>query len=121
MTGLPVSTILMAAGFGLILIGFAGVLVHRNILRMVIGFSLIDTGVAVVIVASGYVKGGTAPILDADVDPASVQFVDPVTSALTVTAIVIGLAVTAVMLAYAIRLYRATGTLDIDAFRESRG
>jgi len=46
--------------------------------------------------------------------------VDPVPSALVVTAIVIGLAVTAVMLAYAIRLYQSKGTLSIDAFTESK-
>ena len=46
--------------------------------------------------------------------------VDPIPSALVVTAIVIGLAVTAVMLAYAIRLYESKKTLSIDAFTESK-
>jgi multicomponent Na+:H+ antiporter subunit C len=46
--------------------------------------------------------------------------VDPIPSALAVTAIVIGLAVTAVMLAYAIRLYQAKQTLSIDAFTDSK-
>ena len=50
----------------------------------------------------------------------SARAVDPVPSALVVTAIVIGLAVTAVMLAYAIRLYEAKKTLSIDAFTESK-
>lgn len=123
MTAFPVSTVLMATGFGLILIGLAGILLHRNILRMIIGFSLMDSGVAIVLVASGYVTGGTAPIIDADLPAADAvaRVVDPVPSALTVTAIVIGLSVTAVMLAYAIRLYRTHGTLDIRAFRDSQG
>lgn len=123
MTAFPVSTVLMATGFGLILIGLAGILLHRNILRMIIGFSLMDSGVAIVLVASGYVTGGTAPIVDADLPAADAvaRVVDPVPSALTVTAIVIGLSVTAVMLAYAIRLFRTHGTLDIRAFRDSRG
>jgi multicomponent Na+:H+ antiporter subunit C len=47
--------------------------------------------------------------------------VDPIPSALVVTAIVIGLAVTAMMLAFAIRLYEARKTLSIDAFTESKG
>lgn len=123
MTAFPVSTVLMATGFGLILIGLAGILLHRNILRLIIGFSLMDSGVAIVLVASGYVTGGTAPIIDADLPAADAvaRVVDPVPSALTVTAIVIGLSVTAVMLAYAIRLYRTHGTLDIRAFRDSQG
>jgi multicomponent Na+:H+ antiporter subunit C len=123
MTAFPVSTVMMATGFGLILIGLAGLLLHRNILRMIIGFSLVDSGIAIVLVSMGYVTGGTAPIIDADLplDEAVARVVDPVPSALTVTAIVIGMSVTAVLLAYAIRLYRTHGTLDIGAFRDSRG
>ena len=118
--GLPVSTVLLATGFILVLLGFYAVLTHRNILKMIIGFTLVDSGVAIVVVALGYVRGGTAPIIDADTDQSSI-FVDPINAALAVTAIVIGFAVTAITLAYAIRLYRLHGTLDVDAFRESRG
>ena len=123
MSFLPVSTVLMATGFGLILIGLAGILLHRNLFRIIIGFSLMDSGVAIVMVALGYVSGGTAPIVDADLplEGAAARMVDPVPSALAVTAIVIGLAVTAVLLAFAVRLYRRHGTLDIDQFTESRG
>ena len=55
----------LATGFCLIVIGLWGLLTHRNILRIIIGFSLIDTGIHIVIVAIGYVAGGTAPIVDA--------------------------------------------------------
>ena len=82
-----------------------------------IGFSIIDTGVHVMIVAMGYVKGGTAPILDSDV-LAGTPFVDPVPSALVLTAIVIGLAVTALMLIYVVRLARTKGSLDIMNYKD---
>ncbi|MBB3149422.1 multicomponent Na+:H+ antiporter subunit C [Phyllobacterium trifolii] len=120
--GLPVSQILLVTGFCLILIGLAGIFVHRNILRIIIGFSLIDTGIHVVMVATGYVTGGTAPIIDAALDKANAatNAVDPIPSALVVTAIVIGFSVTAIMLSFAIRLYDARKTLDIDAFTESK-
>jgi multicomponent Na+:H+ antiporter subunit C len=113
----------MATGLGLILIGLAGLLLHRNVFRIIIGFSLVDTGVAIVMVSVGYVRNGTAPIIDAELPlgQAPERVVDPVPAALAVTAIVIGLAVTAIMLAYAIRLYRKHGALDIDQFGESRG
>jgi multisubunit Na+/H+ antiporter MnhC subunit len=119
---LPISNIVLATGFLLILIGLWGMLTHRNILRIVIGFSLIDTGIHIVMVSIGYVTGGTAPILDRalPVTEAASRAVDPVPSALVVTAIVIGLAVTAVMLAYAIRLYESKKTLSIDALTESK-
>lgn len=120
--GLPVSHILLATGFVLVLIGLWGILTHGNILRIIIGFSLIDTGLHIVMVATGYITGGTAPIIDRalGVSEATVRSVDPVPAALVVTAIVIGFSVTAIMLAFAIRLYDAKGTLSIRAFKESK-
>ncbi len=122
MTGLPLSTLVLATGLALILIGLLGMLTHKNIIRMIIGFSLVDTGVHMVMVAIGYVTGRTAPIVDATVGAAeaAARMVDPVPSALVLTAIVIGLGVTAVMLSFAIRLYRAKRTLSIDACSESK-
>ncbi|MFC0217440.1 multicomponent Na+:H+ antiporter subunit C [Pseudochelatococcus lubricantis] len=118
----PVSHLALAVGFGLVLIGLWGLLSHRNILRIIISFSLVDTGIHIVLVATGYVTGATAPILDDTMGPgeAALNAVDPIPSALVVTAIVIGFSVTAIMLAYAIRLYKAKGTLSIDAFTESK-
>jgi multicomponent Na+:H+ antiporter subunit C len=97
-------------------------LTNSNILRIIIGFSLIGTGSHIVIVAIGYVTGGTAPIIDRalSLSEAPSRAVDPIPAALVVTAIVIDLAVTAVMLAYAIRLYQSKKTLAIDAFTESK-
>jgi multicomponent Na+:H+ antiporter subunit C len=97
-------------------------LTHRNILRIIIGFSLMGTGTHIIIVAIGYVTNGTAPIIDRalSVSEATSRAVDPIPAALVVTAIVIGMAVTAVMLAYAIRLYDSKKTLSIDAFTESK-
>ena len=123
MSTFPISTIMLATGLGLMLIGLTGLLLHRNVLRMIIGFSLVDSGIAIIFVSIGYITNGTAPIIDADFarPDAVLRVVDPVPSALTVTAIVIGFSVTAVMLAYAVRLYRTHGTLDIGAFRDSKG
>ncbi len=122
MIHLPIANIVLATGFSLVLIGLWGMLTHRNILRIIIGFSLIDTGIHIVIVSIGYVTDGTAPIIDKALDSsdAASRAVDPRPSALVVTAIVIGLAVTAIMLAYAIRLYDSRKTLSIDAFTESK-
>jgi multicomponent Na+:H+ antiporter subunit C len=121
-TGPSVSTILLITGFCLSLIGLWGMLTQRNILRIIIGFAVIDTGLHIVMVATGYIRGGTAPIIDAALSKtqAAQHAIDPVPSALVVTAIVIGLSVTAVMLSYAIRLYAAKHTLSIDAFTESK-
>jgi multicomponent Na+:H+ antiporter subunit C len=113
---LPISMIVLCSGLGLILIGLWGMLTQRNMVRMIIGFSLTDTGVHMVMVSIGYVTGGTAPIINEAVPmaEATTRVVDPVPSALVLTAIVIGLGVTAVMLAYVVRIYRARNTLMID-------
>lgn len=117
-----ISTVVLTTGLAVMLIGLWGVLTHRNLLRIIISLSLIGTGTHILIVAIGYVRGGTAPIIDRALPlaEAPARAVDPVPSALVVTAIVIGLAVTAVLLAYAIRLYDAKKTLSIDAFTESK-
>lgn len=120
--GLPVSHILLTTGFVLVLVGIWGMLRHRNILRIIIGFSLINTGLHIVMVATGYVTGNTAPIIDKalSISEATARAVDPIPAALVVTAIVIGFSVTAIMLAFAIRVYDATKTLSIDALTESK-
>jgi multicomponent Na+:H+ antiporter subunit C len=119
---LPISLIVLCSGLGLILIGLWGMLTQRNMIRMIIGFSLTDTGVHMVMVSIGYVTGGTAPIINeaVPVAEAAIRVVDPVPSALVLTAIVIGLGVTAVMLAYVVRIYKARNTLMIDECTESR-
>jgi len=122
MTGLPISVITLSTGLGLILIGLWGLLTQRNIIRMIVGFSLLDTGIHMVMVSIGYVTGGTAPIIDATVPAAqaAARVVDPVPSALVLTAIVIGLGVTAVMLSFAVRIHQTKKTLDIEECTESR-
>jgi len=113
-------TLITILGLVLVLIGIWGMLTQKNIIKIIIGFSIVDTGVHMIMVSIGYLKDRTAPILDKVVDKADAvnQVVDPVPSALVLTAIVIGLAVTALMLSYAIRLYNKKGTLDINEYKE---
>jgi multicomponent Na+:H+ antiporter subunit C len=122
MNSLPISVIVLCSGFGLILIGLWGMLTQRNIIRMIIGFSLLDTGIHMVMVSIGYVTGGTAPIINAAVPAAEAasRVVDPLPSALVLTAIVIGLGVTAVMLSFAVRIHQERKTLNIDECTESK-
>jgi len=112
--------IAMATGFALILIGLYGALTNRNILRMIISFTVANTGVNLVLVAVGYMRGRAAPIMDdaVPVAEAAARIIDPVPQALVLTAIVIGLGVTALMLAFVYKLYETKGTLDIAKYTE---
>ncbi len=114
--------IALITGFALILIGLYGILSKKNIIKIIVGFSLFDTGLHVLIVTVGYIKGGTAPILDSVVGTTNVasKIVDPVPQALVLTAIVIGLGVTALMLAYALKMYQAKKSLDISDFKDMK-
>jgi len=117
------ATLAMLAGFLLILVGAWGALTQRNLLRMIVAFTIADTGVNIVIVAIGYMRGRTAPILDKAVSAADAvqRVIDPVPQALVLTAIVIGLGVTALMLAYVYRLALHKRSLDIADYTELNG
>ncbi|MDD4308863.1 MAG: sodium:proton antiporter [Candidatus Cloacimonetes bacterium] len=117
----------LICGLLLMLIGIWAMLIKKNIIRIIIGFSILDTGTHLVIVAIGYVKHATAPIVDKAVNisqnaEGGIQVlgkvVDPVPSALVLTAIVIGLAVTALLLSFAVRLYKVGNSLNINDYEE---
>lgn len=112
--------IALITGFLVIIAGLWAILTRKNILRIIIGFSLFDTGLHVVMVALAYVKGSTAPIIDGavNVSEAANKIADPVPQALVLTAIVIGLGVTALMLAFAMKMYQEKKTLDIRSFKD---
>jgi len=114
------SWIALTTGFILILMGLYGALTNKNILRIIVSFSIANTGVNLIIIAVGYMINRTAPILDETVPAAEAveRIIDPLPQALVLTAIVIGVGITALMLTYAYKLYEAKGTLDISKCKE---
>lgn len=105
--------------FGLIFIGLCIILIKRNLIKVIIGLSILDTGVNLFLISVGYISKGTAPIFSKPgLD--SARMVDPVPQALVLTAIVIGVAVLALALSLAIRLYHHYGTLNLRKIKEQR-
>lgn len=117
MNYLTPSSLYLLTAIALIVIGFAGALMRRNLLKIVLGFALVDTGLHLLIAAMGSNPDRTAPILD---QPSLLGnpdlVVDPIPQALVLTAIVIGVGITALMLSYVIRLYALRKSLDIREF-----
>jgi multicomponent Na+:H+ antiporter subunit C len=115
-----IAQIVMATGFALILIGLYGALTNRNLMRMIVAFTIAEGGVHMVLVSVGYMSGRTAPILDQAVPAgeAAARIIDPLPQALVLTAIVIGVGITALMLAYAYKLFEKKRSLDIGRFTE---
>ena len=103
--------------FSLIFIGLYIVLVKKNLIKVIIGLSIIDTGINLFLIAIGYLKGGTAPIFSKSGLNAS-DMVDPLPQALVLTAIVIGVAVLALALSLAVKLYKHYGTLNLRKIKE---
>ncbi|ASJ04413.1 MULTISPECIES: NADH-quinone oxidoreductase subunit K [Thermococcus] len=103
----------------LILVGLYAILVKKNLLKVLIGLSIMETGVNLLLISVGYVSGRSAPILSEGIGPN--QAVDPIPQALVLTAIVIGVATTAMALSVAMLIYEKYGTLNIEEIRRLRG
>jgi len=105
--------------FVLFLVGLYGVITRRNLIKIAISLSIMEFSTFLLFALIGYIDGGVAPI----VDPANPvrTYVDPLPQALVLTAIVIGLATTAMLMAVIIRLYRKYGTFDIREIKSLRG
>ena len=109
------------AAFFLIALGLYCIVVKYNLVKTVIGLSILDYGVNLLIITIGFNPGGTAPIFtQGEITPAS-YFVDPIPQALTLTSIVIGACVTAMSLALVIKLEEQYGTIDTREIRRLRG
>ncbi len=96
-------------------IGFTLLLLHRNLIKKIIGLNIMDTAVYLFLTSLGYITGRDAPIvLDLDKVPTVEQFINPIPTGLVLTGIVVSVSFTAIMLGLVIRLYRRYRTLDID-------
>jgi len=108
--------IFYGSSIALAAIGLLIALTRRNLIKIIIGLDLMETGVNMFLISIGYRRGGTAPIFDIPLAKA----VDPVPQALVLTAIVIGVAVTALALTFAVRIHEKYGTLDIGKLRKMK-
>ena len=99
----------------LLLTGLYGLMAKRNLIKKIIGLYILDGGVILYFVSIGYRSGASAPILEEGVE----KVVDPVPQALMLTAIVIGICVTALALSIAVKIYEKYQTLDIEELKRN--
>jgi multicomponent Na+:H+ antiporter subunit C len=98
----------------LMMIGFYIVMSRGNLIKKVIGLSIFQNSVFLLYLSMGKVRGGTAPILDEQFSIYS----HPLPSVLILTAIVVGVATSAVALAVIVRIREAYGTIEEDEIEE---
>lgn len=103
--------ILYTGAIALIVIGLFAIVTRHHIIRILLGLTILEAGVNLMLVAGGFRADAIAPIIT-DAQQAGVAMVDPIPQALILTAIVIGVGVLALALALTVEVYRSFGTLD---------
>jgi multicomponent Na+:H+ antiporter subunit C len=99
-------------------VGLYGIVTSRNLLHLVVCLAVVQSSTYLLLLSIGYVDDGEAPVF-ADV-PVGTRAVDPVVQALTLTDVVVGTTVTALLLALSVQAHKRYGTLDPRELRPGR-
>ncbi|MEQ8290417.1 MAG: cation:proton antiporter subunit C [Gammaproteobacteria bacterium] len=98
----------------LMMIGLYIVIAHNNLVKKLIGINIFQTSIFILFISLGNISGGTAPILS----ESHVTYSAPLPHVLILTAIVVGIATTALGLALVIRINKAFGTVEDDEIQQ---
>ena len=105
--------LIMAIMTGILFAVAVYLILARNILRIILGTSLLTHGVHLLLMNMAGLKEGAAPILGEE----TVSYTDPLPQALILTSIVINFGVTAFFLVLAFRANQTLGTDDVEKLR----
>ena len=94
----------------LMMAGFYIVIAHDNLVKKIVGLNIFQASMFILYITFGKVQGGTAPIIAEGITTYS----NPLPHVLILTAIVVGVATTALGLALVIRINEAYGTIEDD-------
>jgi multicomponent Na+:H+ antiporter subunit C len=103
----------------LMMIGLYIMISRGNLVKKLMGMNIFQASVILFYVSMGKIEGGTPPILIEDAK--NVVYSNPLPHVLMLTAIVVGVATTAVGLALSVRIKEAYGTLEEDEITELDG
>lgn len=99
----------------LMMAGFYIVIAHDNLIKKIVGLNIFQASVFVLYISFGKITGGTAPIIS---DGLSI-YSNPLPHVLILTAIVVGVATTALGLALVVRINEAYGTIEDDEIHKA--
>jgi multicomponent K+:H+ antiporter subunit C len=102
--------LIVSVAVGVLFAGGVYLLLRARLFPVLLGLTLLSYAVNLLLVASGRIRLGTAPLVEAG----RVDYPDPLPQALVLTAIVIGFAMTAVLVAVALRAYGTDGSEHVD-------
>ena len=101
------------------LVGLFGIATSRNLIHLAVCLTVMQSSTYVLLLSVGYVKHGTAPIFKGT--KLGTTAVDPVVQALTLTDVVVSVAVLGLILALALDAHRLSGAVDPDEIAEVSG
>lgn len=100
----------------LMLIGLYALIAKQNLVKKIIGLNIFQTAIFLFYISFAEVTGGTAPIYTG---AEGTIYVNPLPHVLILTAIVVGVSITAVALSLIIRIYENYGVIDEDELMQA--
>ena len=94
----------------LMMLGFYVVITRHNLIKKMVGLNIFQVSVFLFYISMSKVRGGTAPILEDGIG----VYTNPLPHVLILTAIVVGVATTALGLALVVRIREAYGTIEVE-------
>lgn len=98
----------------LMMIGLYIVIAHGNLIKKLIGLTIFQTSVFIFYISMAKVDGGTAPILADNIT----QYSNPLPHVLILTAIVVGIATTALGLSLVVRIREDYGSIEEEEIQQ---
>jgi multisubunit Na+/H+ antiporter MnhC subunit len=113
-----IHTVITLGSFAIFAIGLVGALSKKNLFKIFLSLSIVESSLFLFFIGSHYETGMLAPIAADGIKVFDEHMVDPVPQAMILTTIVIGIAVLALALSYVVRYHRLSGHTHIDKMHE---
>jgi len=101
-------------------IGMLNLMLHKHLVKKIIGFNIMEVAPFLFLTARGYITGRHAPIIVNDITH-SEYYINPLPGGLVLTGIVVGVSVTAFLLSLCLKAYQYYGTIDTEEMTELEG
>ena len=114
-----IKIIVIVGSMALFFVGLFGLLTQKHLIKIFISIAIMETSLFLLFIGLTFKKDFIAPILSNGQTTFS-NMNDPIPHAMILTAIVIGMAVLALGVSFAIEYYKLTGKTNIDEMTEMR-
>lgn len=104
--------------FALMFLGLYGMAMKTNLIKKIVSLNILQTSTFLLFISTGYLADGVIPIVEAGTQGGGdTIYINPLPHVLILTAIVVGIATTALALTLILLLRRAYGTIQDDEIR----